>query len=178
MGRLRHRTELPAAPVSARSMRAAQALSDSLLDTGELPPLPGSLPGLQPGELALRQWVGPRGAIFARDFTKFRHWRQLGAGGAVIIDVTSQRLRVTPGAENVPLRWIRRLEPRARDLSVLDLKLRTGDRLRLWGENVPELTVMLAWVKWRRVVAVPDREGGGSPAPFSRRATSPPVWSI
>src|SRR4051794_10100947 len=103
MGRLRHRTELPAAPLSARSMRAAPALPASLLDTGELTPLPCSLPGLHPGELALRQWVGPRGAILARDYTKFRHWRHLGAGGPVIIDVTSQSLRVTPGAENVPI---------------------------------------------------------------------------
>jgi hypothetical protein len=156
MGRLRHRAEMPSAGPSPASTAAARALSQQLLDGIPLAPWPGGMNDRLPGEVPFARWVGPRGMLHARDFSWARHWRSLYHGGQLIIDVTSQRLRVIPGVESMPLRFIRDLEPRARDLSVLDLKFRTGDRLRLYGEHVPELTVMFAWLLRQRVIAVPE----------------------
>ena len=156
MGRFRHRSEMPSAGPSPASTAAARALSEQLLNSMPLAPWPGGMYDRLPGEVPFGRWVGTRGMLRARDFSWARHWRSLYDGGELIIDVTSQRLRVTPGVESMPLRFIRRLEPRARDLSVLDLKFRTGDRLRLYGEHVPELTVMLGWLRWQRVIKVPD----------------------
>jgi hypothetical protein len=111
------------------------------------------------GERAYRRWVGPQGALHARDYSRLRHWRPLCPGESLVVDVTTHRLRVVP-AIDVRLASIKRLEPRARDLSVLDVKLAGGNRLRLWGEHVPELTVMLGWLLWSRVITASERCAG------------------
>jgi hypothetical protein len=147
---------MPSAMPSQRSMAAARALSEQLLDGDDLPPWPAGMPGLAPGERMLRTWVGPQGTLHTRNFSKLRHWWLILDGQPLVVDVTSHRVRVTGGPDDIPLRRIRRLEPRARDLSVLDIALRSGDRLRLWGEHVPEFTVVLGWLIWRRVISVPE----------------------
>jgi hypothetical protein len=152
---LRHRSEMPSAQPSIACMRAARALSESLLDGDPLPPLFHNVDRLRAGEVQHASWVGPCGTLHARDFSKFRHWRLLLEGRPLMVNVTSERLQVLPEAEDIRIRAIRDLAPRARDLSVLDIKLRSGDRLRLWGEHVPELTVMLGWLRWHRVITVP-----------------------
>jgi hypothetical protein len=142
--------------VSFSAWRAARSLSESLLYGDELPSLPGLVVDVRPGEQGHALWLGgTRGAVRDRFGSKFRHWRPLALGDEFSVAVTSERLRIA--AEDIPLSAIRRLEPRCRDLSVLDIKRQSGDRLRLWGDHVPELTVILGWLVWGRVIAVPDR---------------------
>jgi hypothetical protein len=152
MGRLRHRTEMPCCGPTAGDLQAAHALSAHLLHTGELRRWPGPMRDLAYGEVPYAAYRVAGAAIHARDHSTFRHWRPLLQGGEVNIEATSTRLRI--GSYDLRLAGLKRLEPRARDLSVLDIKAGTGDRFRLWGQHVPELTVILGWLLWRRVISV------------------------
>jgi hypothetical protein len=100
-----------------------------------------------------------------------RQWQPIGGGQPLVLAVTSHRLVLGTG-DVVPLASITELTPRTRDLSILDFDSTVDAALRLWGDHVPRLVVILTWLLRREVIAVP--EGDGSPVTAAFAVTTTP----
>jgi hypothetical protein len=163
MGVRRHLERIPPVAVSAGALRSAHQLADSLRQDGLLRTSAGTIAA--PGrETSFVTWTnGIHAAVHDRYGSSFRHWRLLDEGGPVAVEVTSDRIRQLPWGD-IPLASIKRIRPRSATWSVVDVELRSGDRLRLWGEYVPRLIVMLGWLTAHEVVMPPKASVGTAAA--------------